>query len=436
MAGTAAYLALMDYSYVHDLSVRYGYMGFRNDSSASPEAVTTAWLLALLPATWLPLRLERPSRLFTLVLYVSVYGPALVLSARTGVDLQGGVLGLGAQLLACLLVVDLIGRLPRTSLRPGPGLEVRAVRVVVGLLFVLALYGMVVSRFGIPSRLPRLTEAYDARAAMKAEVIHGGRLVVYATMWLGNAVNPLLILVGLIRRRPLPVVLGVVGQFYLFSLGGMKSFLGALILVPVTYWLSDPERDDATLAGFSWVLAGVAASAAFLSSTAVGSVCAYVVRRGLVVPGMLTGYYLEFFGDNPKAMLSHSVLARFVPRNYEMAPADLIGNLYTAGSHSNANVWADGFANFGFGGMLAASALLGAVGYVTDAGAPTGIRRRMAVALMVMPAIAVGNSAVLTSLLTHGIGLVVLIVWLLPEAWEESGSEGARRALREAAGGE
>src|SRR5205807_742871 len=53
-----------------------------------------------------------------------------------------------------------------------------------------------------------------------------------------------------------------------------------------------------------------------------------LVGRPLIVPGILTGQFFDFYVDRPKALLTYSVLGRFLGHAAGIPPSALIGLLY------------------------------------------------------------------------------------------------------------
>ena len=96
------------------------------------------------------------------------------------------------------------------------------------------------------------------------------------------------------------------------------------------------------------------------------------------------------------------------------------------GSAASANVglFGDAFANFSFAGCAIFALLFGLVMKVVDAAA-RAVDTRFAAALVAMPAFQLVNSGLLTTLLTHGLALAILILWAV-------GSP--RASVRESAG--
>jgi hypothetical protein len=133
------------------------------------------------------------------------------------------------------------------------------------------------------------------------------------------------------------------------------------------------------------------------------------------VPGQLTSYYFDYFSSHPWAMLGDGTLKGLVPYPYDLPVPNLIAREYFGDPNivANANIWADGYANFGYLGMLIATLILALTMMLLDA-ASKGLSLRLVALILVMPAVSLANSAMLTSILTQGLGLTLLLLYLHP----------------------
>jgi len=143
---------------------------------------------------------------------------------------------------------------------------------------------------------------------------------------------------------------------------------------------------------------------------------ALVGVRMTALPGLLTGYYYEFFSTHPQAHLGHSIFKSFVAYPYAAEPPYLIGALYfhSASNDANANLWADAYANFGYTGILSFTLLLAILLWLYDSLAASPRDLRVAVLAIGLPAFALANGGLLTSLLTNGVLLAMLLVYFMP----------------------
>jgi len=380
-------------------------------------ALAAAWLAYLYPIFWVPAGIERPSQAVVWLLYILLFAPAIFIphyglsmpvtqlvlfNAVTAVLFTGLML---ASRLSCL-------RLPRLKLNwTGYVLLV----LVVGMVQLV----LVVRHLGYSFRLVPITDVYGVRSEFRALVHEAGSAAVHAALWLGFGVAPLLMALGWYawcQRKWLSAILagtvGVLSEFYLFSESGFKSVALAPTLVLFLIFTASRARPLWTL--LIWGVTVFPASFV-LFEMGLRFVPLHLVRRLLVVPGLNTAYYYEFFGNHPAAMLSHSVLGWVITSPYEAAPPFVIGGAYYGSSSTSANAsfWADGFANFGFGGMLLATVALAIVLWVLDC-VSCSLSLRFVVPAVGMAAYALANSAFLTTLHTYGLGLLIVLLWLAP----------------------
>jgi glycosyltransferase involved in cell wall biosynthesis len=308
-----------------------------------------------------------------------------------------------------LLVILQRGRIDLPSAALGP-------RTYSALLLLLAVISVatVLWIFGFPTGIPSLGAVYETRADFKEDLAAAGRFSGYAIWWTGQVVAPLLIAFGIWSRRYALIGLGAAIFLLIYAITGFRSMIfGPLLLLGL-------------LAGIQFVRSrfGVVAPAFGAAVIAVTSLLgamgwqlplSLLVRRLLIVPGQLLAYYYDFFSQHDTYALSHSVLGGLIPQPFPVTPPVLIGQRYFSqpGLNANGNLWADGMANFGLVGVFAASVLLAVLLLLLDAAAktkPLGVVGPAAG----MSFWAVTNSGILTSILTHGIGLFIGLAWLLP----------------------
>ena len=80
---------------------------------------------------------------------------------------------------------------------------------------------------------------------------------------------------------------------------------------------------------------------------------------------------------------------------------------------ANANLWADAYANFGILGILFFTAILGGFLWILDSVAK-GASLKISTLLLAYPAYMLVNTKLQTTLLTHGLVLVLVILYILP----------------------
>jgi len=401
------YVAALVWAYTSYISPVFAYDGLI-DARPSSSATLLVAVLAVLPAMWLPLSAVRPSTVVLWSLYVLGYVPAMVVPLFVQGDLEA-ILPFHVALVGSMATTALILRMPPPPI-PLPHLSVRAwTRLVLCLGVLCCLY--ILATFGFRSSLPSLGDVYDTRAAFTTAV-GAAAGAGYVTFWAANAINPLLMTLGLARSRADLLMLGLLGQLVIYSVTGLKSVLFSILLVPLVYYaVSNASRLFGLLATAMGPVILVGASLLPLGSLWPLA----LANRTLVTPGQIGGYYFEFFSVHPQYHLSHSFLGWVFPRVYAQEPPLVIGAAYFPETtpNANANMWADAFANFGFGGIVVFTVVLGLVLWITD-GLGRGRDARVAAPMLAIAGLSLANGALFTTVLTGGLAVGCALIALMP----------------------
>jgi hypothetical protein len=349
------------------------------------------------------------------MMYVLAYVPSLLIPYYVlGTGFHGVfpltlaiVLSFGLLSLMQKLRIGVLGS-PITTMRSYENI-VFGTTVLLGAYIILAL--------GLRTELPNLADVYDVRATYDSAVANSGApFIAYVVDWSLYVANPLAMLLGLRTRRYGMCAAALVLQILGYGTTGYKEALFVVAVAIPLYVLLVGRRRAAV--GLGIVLTPVAMIGfAFIWDQLTGSGLAtsLFVRRSFAVPGQLVGYYYDFFSQNPTYALSDSILRFLGPAPYDLPPAYLIGAVYfqTSAMSANANLWADGFANFGFAGIFAATVLFGLLLVMLD-GAAVGRDLRVAGSVAALMALPLSNSGLLTTILSHGLGFACLLIFLMP----------------------
>jgi len=409
--GALAYMAVLQWAYATAMS-DWRYMGYTYYPPPLGYSVL-AWILAIVPSLWMPVRLRRPSQIAYWLLYVVVFVPACFVPLYAVHVDPALIMTLSLCLFAALALLGGIYWLPLVRI---PRIRVPRKAFWAGVILLsLLFYAMIFSAYGMNFRFVSLEAIYELRSTFKEIRAASGGLLGYAVGWQSNALNPLLIAQGLVSGNVVMLLVGILGQAAIYSVTGYKSalFSGGLLLALLLALRSKGKRMGLL---FVWGSVGLVLVSALLQLWYnAGTLFSVFVRRLIITPGLLTGYYLEFFSQGEKVFLSHSVLRSFIEYPYNLAPAYKIGSLYfnDPSISANANLWADAYANFGFAGIFGFTFIVGLVMWLFDSLAK-GRDIRLTGLLFGMPAFYLTNTALLTSLLTHGIGLVLVVIYFLP----------------------
>ena len=435
---TAAYALSLHWVYLHLVTEPFAYAGFTYRAATLQTTLATAGTTCLVALT-LPPRPSRVSHVVLLVLFVVAVAPAMLMVAYTGyvrgADAVLATLAVGAGFAVATLGMSLLdGRAARVAedarsptgraaspttspttrrrLRPGT-----LAWVVCGVHSALT-YGLMAATTGLSLHLVALDDVYDVRAAYKEEVLAGSGALGYLLSGQANVVNTLVIARGLSRRNVPLVVLGVLGQLVLYSGTGFKTILFSFPAVLAVALATGLLRRRTAAVRAAWLAAPVAlmAAAAVADELQGGLVwTSLFTRRFLITPGVLTSVYVDFFGDNPPAMLGQSVLRWWVDYPYDRSIPLEVGQYLQPGGAlaANANLFADGFANFGVPGVVGTGVALLLFLRVVDH-VSRGLPLAVGAMVMVMPSITLSNTSLPTAMLSHGLLIGALVLALAP----------------------
>lgn len=416
--GSLLHAAAINWLYVYRIAPQFSSVGYTYHKPSHLLLVAT-WILGLFPTLWLPLKTKSPSDITCTLLYVLLYIPSIFISPYIINHSDADTIIYLIALFASFAILCFISSLRPLNL-PFATSYATIARVVV-LIFTLSLYVPIVATFGTSNiQWVSLADVYGLRADYKDVLSTSSSSVAYTISWLSFAINPYLLAVGLssisTRRGQLMTLLGIAGQTYIFLIAGFKSvFLSTLFVIAMYVLLRRPKHFTCfvTWGSFSLVSLFIAMDALigfdFLSI--------HIARRLFVVPGVTSAYYYDFFLDQPKAALGYSVLSSLVHYPYSTAPQYLIGSKFFTGhgQSANANFLADAFANFGFLGMFGYSMLLGTILWLINS---TVKKHYLGIAgsALSMATYALSNTALSTTLVTYGVPILLILLWLAP-AW-------------------
>jgi hypothetical protein len=405
-----SYVAAFVLVYTEVIVPLWEYEGFH--SRTTPSRAAIGWVLAALPSFWMPINVKRPSQVAYWLLYLLVMVPVCLIPIYALEDQSIGPVLLAACVVSVFVLMGLIYHLPLLSM-PRVHLESYEFSVIL-ILLSTTFYALQIASFGLHVRYIPLKEIYAVRAEYDETLRGVSPLVAYAIAWQMYVINPMVIAKGLASRRILPILVGTVGQFLIYSITGYRDvFFSAMFLFYLLWMMRRKGERFGTRFATTWTAIFLAGGASkFFGSLATLEA---LVKRTTATPGLLTAYYYDFFSWHPKALLGHSIFKSFVDYPYALQPPYLIGYVYfhNVGMDANANVWADAYANFGYPGIVCFTLLLAVVLWLYDSMA-VGRDLQVTALVIALPAFALANTSLLTTLLSHGMGLALVLVYLLP----------------------
>ncbi len=401
------YKLILDLSYVFVVSKFWNYTGF--SLSVDPIKFIESYLL-LIPVTFfIPVDSERVSTSILWLFVVISYVPTLTLYP---------FIGMTRTFVYCVSIFwNSVGFLVKNTRQ----IYVKRLNKKSSLLMLyIILSVLILLSFVLLCKLCKyagfhlnfsLSNVYQIRTEYKKANLFLGW---YVINWVGYIIDPLLFTIGIIKKKTAYILLATLLQILLFSYTGMKSFLFAIPFVILFIMiLSRKQTVIYLLMLFVFITAGsMIIYYVFGNLTAIS----LFIRRTLLVPAQLSYFYYKFFSVHPHTFLSqHHIFGDLFKYPYTLKPPFLIGEVYFNNPKMSANngIIADAYMNFGYFGFIIWSVILFITLKIIDA---FSYHKdiKIALATLLMPTIALINSAFFTTLFTHGLLIAILVLYLLP----------------------
>ena len=412
IVGLAAFFSgILIVAYSDVVANQFAYFGFRNEHPGA-GFVVLGFVLAVLPSLWIRPRVDRPSYLIFWLLYVFAYIPAQALPFFV-VREPGVVVPWSLSLFVGLMLMDrILVRRPRHTFQLASG-GWPAWALVVPLLAVA--YSFAARSGQLSIQAPSIGAAYVHRASYRLFLSRQGLALGYLIPWTGNVLNPFLMSYGWVKRKLWWFALGALGQIALYSLTGFKSVLlspGFIVLIYVSLRRNGQNFGRDLLVACGGVTALALAAYWIVGNTFVIDI---IVARVFAVPGVLAGFHVEFFSSHPYTLFSDTFMKYFISPRYPLPTPFIIGDAYFGSTalSANASLFVDGFAGLGPLGVVFISVAAGVVLHMIDSAVASKDWRLMA-GVFGIAGFTLANTALTTSLLTHGLLLATVIGLLLP----------------------
>lgn len=416
LLATAAYALSLIYCLDMYAGVKWPQYGF----SFRPMSASDAILLGFSIFIWclvLPLKIDRPSSLFLIVIFTFVCVPAAV-SMVSIKDAKDGYfypllisLGIGF-FVACIMV--------RCFSWSSVSREVSN-----GLVYMLALMWLfaiafLIYSFGEVIRFSGLHEIYVQRVRGAAGSLFEG----YVQTYFGYFLSPALLVFGMARRSLLLKMMGGGGAVVLYMITAEKAALMYPVFIIVFYFVFSRMSlflySAAIAFFFSFILFF---SVLFCDDLSLAEfVSWYLGVRSLLIPGTFVAHYFSYFSDQGFTALSHITgMSVFVSPPDQLATHPrwpsigyLVGEDYfgipTLNANANFIAW-DGVASFGELGVLLSLLFFALFLIVLDWSA-RGISSLVSVVMLVPLALTLTNGSLFTAMVSFG-GAAFLMIFFL-----------------------
>lgn len=419
--GAALLYAFLSIFIYERLSYRWSYFGFIWANPSVGEIVSAA-VLAAVPAIFLPRAAGTLFQFAAWVLYFAVFAPAILIPPLQHLQVSGeiwflsGVSAFGACLFA------LASRWSAGAFRATNLLRFSERTILIALIAIfVAGYGFILVVHGAALQFTSFADVYEQRAEFNEGA---GGILNYAVPMLANVVNPLLLAIGLKRRNPALIALGIGGSVLSYGTFALKQHILTPMFVIGTYFLFDRMGRCRV---FGIPLALLAVSVICLPFVAtydpvggiMGTILTMLFVRTLLLPGVIVGLFSSYFSIYPQTYYAHSNIGRlFATYPYGDLSVGQVVGYYLVPSYDG-NLWelngsfvaTDGIAAVGTIGIVIAFAICILV-MLAMSRAAARVEPAIVYPAAVPFLITLANTSLFSSMLTGGGILLTLFLYL------------------------
>lgn len=420
IASAAVYKLLLDFAYTHFLVDNYSYLGFIVEENFVKYAESWVLLFLLVTVVFFYTKgLEKPSKIILYIILLNLLVPLLTFYGMQDKER----VYLYSLLAGYLLTVWIVKRVK----------DFRVIRIsdsVKPLFFIITVitlyvYGYLMATGGISRLNFNILAVYEVRSGYQAS---NSGLMNYLVIWQAYAINMSILIFSLDHKKKVLFLLFLFLQILLFGMTGFKSVLFSPMVAVSLYLILKNSRMKNLIFELMTVgillIVGVSVLLYIINGNI--TVASIFVRRLLMVPAQLHYIYYDFFSTHEKMRLSHSFLSFIYENPYNSpSPVDVIASIiYDRDFSPNVGYLGDAFSNFGITGIIVYSVILGLVLKMLDSVA-RNVPIYFSAPLITIPSMALINSALPTSMVTHGILLEITAVWLFSQIYMKNKREGA-----------
>lgn len=368
-------------------------------------------LLILLIYTFvflLPSKIERLSNLYWYLFLILSITPLLIVYVMSGIaDSKNVVAFIYLMVFLGVLGVLLINKFDITI--PTIKISPKSFWIFI-IAFIIVGYSYLIYKLGMPTKiLQAFKDVYAVRLSYRSVA---GRFVDYFVQWLGNIVNPFLLAYLIYKKKFKLIFIPFTLQLILYGYTAYKSLFATLLFAPffgmvLSYGIRKSFMEKMAVLGiFIGIVAG------YLGKL---SLYLFIIIRIFLWPSLIALEYYDFFWMYPKVFLSHSIFGHFFKNVYNIDPTFYMARVYYGKPDMRLNVtwYGDAYMNFGIAGVILFAILLYFIMIVIKSVESKNIY--LVSALLFGGIMALFNGPILTTLLTNGLGLGLLLAYLLPE---------------------
>ncbi len=399
--------ATLDYIYVYYISPNYEYYGSYLDINLMK--FIESYIYLIITVVFLNLNSRKISKYYNIILHsimfipmCSVYG--LMNNSRIFMFTVFICFILLFNITSLNIILPKLGKIKRKSVL------FIFIPIVITIINFIWLY----SKVGFSIKL-NLNNIYDLRDNFGVILNNSASIFSYLFQWQGNVINLFWFGISYRKKNYFGIIISLLLQIWLFSANGSKTLFFSQVFCILIVIAFIRKISSYKIIISIEILQIISIIAMFFDKI---NLLAILSHRLLFIPAQLPFKFYEFFSEHGLLNFSHSIFKRFVEYPYALSPYKLIGLEYfnSASVNANTNFLGDSYMNWGLIGMIIFTIILAMIFIFID-NISKDKDKALCLFITLIPIYLLTNGALLTIILTSGLGISLILMLSLPDEY-------------------
>ena len=400
------YRILLDYSYRTAIYPTYAYMGYQMNEQGIYWRFFVSYCSMLFLFLFTPRKINKPSDLFLNLQFLLLFIPILTYYTMSAHDYMLVFIIMTLHFIQYTTIMLCNKYKLFMNIRINKTLRFCLGCFIISILLTTSL--LTISRYGLPTlHALNIYNVYKIRAAMTVDFPLN-----YFVSWSAKIIIPFMLCKYFLNRRYAYAAVMFFLEIFFYLTYAHKIYLLISPAIIISVYIFSKKNIRLKLILFFFLIVAISIS---LFNLGIGAnVFDLMVRRGIFTQTMLHYCYYDFFTTHSFVYFADGLIGKLagVTSSYEMGiPFDIANYYFGRIFSANSGYIADAFANAGLGGAVIISIVWSLLLSYLDT-LSLKSNRSLVLAIVFFPFMMLFESAFLTSLLTGGICIVFVLLFM------------------------
>jgi len=415
---TNIYIFCLIYLYCEFVYPKYSYLGLQLNDNVDSLLILFIGMATSFFVFFIKRRIDGPLEILIIITYLVIYLPALNL-ALICLNQNNNLFSLYSSYTLAMIILIFISKVNVKKIN---------LKSLTGKQFKIIFYGIVALLFSVvflaykPDlsniyKLADFKDVYDIRGDYREANNNIPSFIKYFFTWLVKFFIPIFFVFAIVRKSVAQWVLSFAMLFSMFMVSGHKSIILGFGLIGLMYLVVSSKKNDSLQ--ILKYLSYLVISSLGLALINLNVLQEIIVRRAILMPGILSNMFFNYFNENGFAYMGYSFMSFIVDYKYSATPPYVIGEYYFGrpDMSANANYMASAYADFGVLGVVFITLICGIYFKIINIIVEYKQIKKISCMMAIVPMWALLDSSFITVMFTHGLFLLLIFIILIPKGF-------------------